>query len=460
MATTLVSPNPTVDVGTGSPGDSSDLDLTGALGEGFDQAAAESPGGEAGSELTPPSELPIEAPSGEQPTQPQEAAPAVEGEQFPLSPDGSSYMVPKAALPEFQAAQQYRQQVGEFFPDVQAAQVANEQAFSFRHLFNDWTLGTPESIANVLNHWSGGNETSPHMRAAYQNSFAQMAYQLPQVLAQVNPQVHQQLVQHLGGQFLQSLSSWDQVAPVMHDRMIEALYQRAAQTQDPKVFKAAQHLNYIKDGTYKTELSQVQLPKGPDPQALQQQQFEAQRKQFEQTQTAALHRDAQGFDSSALVGARNRELATLIDKNLEPLKTRYSEATIADMKRGVYQDILGKLQSQADWWLEHEQSYGIIMKQFEQTWRQGAPGRGLQPLANSFVQNFLSKAKGLLPSAVKARQAVAPLKPGPKPQAAGQARAQGASPAPNGANGRSLTPSQEADRELAQFFDGFRAQMR
>lgn len=464
MATaTLPSPGPTADLGS-SPG-GADLDLAGALGEAFDSASAElstpggeAPGGEAGSEPSPPVEVPSEVPGGESQASPPVEQPSASEGEFPLAPDGQNYLVPKTALPELQSAQQFRAQVGEIFPDLQSAQAANEQAFSFRHLMNDWVLGAgdPQGVINALNHLAGGNETNPQMRAAFQNSFAQMAFQLPQVLGQINPQAYQQLVSGLGNQYLQSLSTWDQLAPAVHDRMIEALYQRAAQTQDPNIFKAAQHLDYIKGKTYKTDLSQVQLPKPQDPLATQRQAFEAQQKQFAQAQTAALQRDSQGFDSQVLVGARNRGLADLISKTTEPLKAHYSEKALSDMRDGVYRDILGKLQSQSDWWLEHEQNYNIIMRQFEQTWRSGSPGQGLAPVANSFVQNFLSRAKTLLPAAVKARQATTPLKPGPKPRAAGQGpSAQTPSPAPQ-TNGAAKSPGQDWNQEWNAEWDKIR----
>lgn len=348
------------------------------------------------------------------------AQPGVEASPYQLTPDGKAYMVPKAELPQFQAAQKFFQQVSQHFATPQEAQSAAMQSADLRIMSNDWASGTEAGIRQVLNHFAGGDHvTNPQMQQRYQQSFSKMADVMPQMLQQINPQAHQAMAE----KFVTS--------------RIDAAYQKAATTGNAEDFKAAQEMDYGFTGKYKTDVSQIQ--KAPDPQVNA---AEQRIREFETRQDAALKRDIGQFNQTAVEGAKFTQLGALIDKTLAKVKDRYTEAGYADLKAGVHRELVDTLKSQPEWWTEHQQNWNALMDDYRTTWKQGSPGNGLQPRAQAYIQSFLSRAQRALPQIAQKRVNVATQREqsaraangqfaGQKPAATRQP-AQAAAPAANG----------------------------
>ena len=378
----------------GSPDTGGLGDLGAALGEAYDAASgAESPGGEAGEgtgESGLPSEGGLESPGGEAPSpldaQPAQSEPAQsEGAQpgdsetgWKMSPDGSSYLVPKTEFPRVQNALKFADSVGQIFTSPAEAQSAAQQAFDLRSMTNDWQYGADNTIQSVLQYWAGAAQTDPGTRAMFQRSFAKMAGMVPGMLKQIDPGGYQNLLQSTV------------------QAKVESLYEKAAQSGNPQDFQDAQSVEWGLTGRYRTELPRV------DPNAVQLSTLQQQQQQFEQRQNAALQRDVANFNTTAVEGAKGAQLGTQIDKLLEKIKPRFSEVAYTDLKAGIYREAIDTLRAQ-EWWGEHRQNFDQLIQDFERTWRQGTPGANLQPRVQSYIQDFMGRAGRILPSIAQKR---------------------------------------------------------
>ncbi len=374
-------------------------DLGAALGDAFDSALGaeggleSAPPGEAGHDASQPSETPVETPGGEAPQDAQAPQAPAEGE-YPLSPDGSAYMVPKADLPGLQAERAFAREVQQYFTTPAEALQAYQQSSDLRVMFNDWTQGSEPALQGVLSHLAGLNHQDPGMRARYQQSFVNAATRIvPQMLQQMAPQ------------------AYDGMAQTFVGRAIEKAYERAAETQNPEDFKAAQYFDWGHTGKYKTELPKV------DPEARARTQFEQERQQFEQRQSQAMERDVRAFNLAALEGnawtqnpdgslgapggGKYGALAGQIDKLLAPVAKRYPGPTLDAAKQAILNETRRALERQSEWWLEHEQAFRGIVDDWRSTWRQGKPGAGLQSRIQSYQRDFLTRASRVLPQIVQ-----------------------------------------------------------
>lgn len=359
-------------------GSSSGDGLGDVLSSAFD--SAQDSGAEAGSPEGQGAELDLvpgepEQAQGQDPVDP--AAPAG-NEPFPLSPDGQNYQVPKAALPQLLEAQKFQAEVGKFFLSPQEAEQASYQAHDMRVMQNDWVTGSPQSIQGVLAHLAGVNHSgNPQVQARFQQAFAQAIPQAVQMLSRLNPQAFQGHVQQIQA------------------HIVQQAYQRAALSQNPEDLKAAQYLDWGATGDYKKDLSGVQQQVQETPQQLQMREFEAR-------QDRAYQRDVQEFNQSALEGAKFKALDFKIDTLLSKVKDRYSPAALADMKLGIQRDVMSKLKS-SEWFLEHQQTFGHLIGDYQQTWKSGNPGQGLKPRVDAYVNDFLSRASRNLPEIIQSR---------------------------------------------------------
>ena len=398
------------------------------------QQTDESPGGEAPSTGEPPIAQTEETPGGEAPSA-QAQLGAEPASPYPLTEDGKSHLVPKEALPDLIAAQQFKQQIEQFFASPQEAQMAYLQSSDHRAMGNDWMNGSDAALRGVLAHWSGANHSAnPAVQFKYQQSFSRAANMIPDMLAQVNPQAYQQFEQG------------------MMTRAIDHAYSRAAETGNPEDLKRAQELDWGVTGQYKTTLPAA------DPIARQQSTLQQQQQAFEQRQETAMRRDVAAFNTSQVEGAKFGQLNALIDQTLAPVKDRYPEKAFADLRAGIQREVVNALQAQPEWWLEHQQMWDGLIADYRTTWRQGTPGANLQPRIAAYVNDFVSRAKRFLPAIAKERigqmtaAAVTRRPAGQPPRTNGQARP--AAPTP-GQPAKRLS-SEEWDQEFAKAFANFR----
>lgn len=385
--------------GAGSSGNG-DAELGSLLSSAYDEASGgDVPAGEAGTPESIPYEAPIETPPGEAPTSPeaqaQPAQPQAGESPYPLSPDGKAFMVPREALPALQSAQKFAETVQQWFGTPQEAQGAYLQASDLRTMQNDWVYGQPEAIKSVMAHWAGMNHQDPAIRARFQNSFSQMAQLMPSFLKTTNPQAYQALI---GGP-ARFDANGAEISPASGLLLsaVEAAYEKAAQTGNPEDLKQAQYLDYGATGKYKTELPR------PDPNQQRMTEFERRSTEFEQRQSAALNRDVLAFNNNALEGAKFNDFRGAIDKVLAPVKARYSDVAYEDLKNGIQREVIDTMKANAEWWLEHEQTYHQLVEDYKHTWRGGNPGNGLESRIAAYKADFQRQAQRLLPSIAQKR---------------------------------------------------------
>lgn len=417
---------PTMDIADAAPGtgggseysspSGSDQEMSSLLGEGFDAAQGED--SQAPSE---PSSDSVIDPSQDGPANPELDAQVqadVPGE-YPLSPDGSSYMVPKDSFPALKTAQDYHSQVSQFFSSASEAQVGAQQASDFRQMANDFMLASPEALQNWLGYWAtGGQNAPPELATRHQRAFSQMAAKVPEVLSRVNPQAHQALSQ----KFVQSA--------------VEAAYQKAAQSGTKEDLLSAQSIEWGLTGKYKTELPAL------NPQDARISEFEAREAAFNQRQAAEFQRQVGEFSTKTLEGAKFSGLRSKIDELLKPVEAKYPALALKDIKEGIHRDVISKLQSNQDWWNEHHQAYQGLIQDFQTTFQRGTPGAGLQARSQAYIQDFVSRATRALQPFVQSRLNAAMAA---KKAQNGTARTAPQPPAPSrsGSNG---TPSQPSGR--------------
>jgi len=435
------------DAGGGAPpGGTGDLDLGSLLGDAYDSASAdETPGGEAGGDSSLPSEGSQEIPGGDAPTAPQTQDTAPQGDSQPradanqspwqLSPDGNFYQVPKAELPRVQGALQYSQQVSQIFATPAEAQSASQQAFDHRTMYNDWTFGSDRAVKSVLDYWSGASHQDPQSRATFSRSFEKMLTMAPGVLRQTNPTAYQNFIQSTG------------------KSLVESLYAKAAQTQNPTHLEDAQAVEWGLTGHYQKELPQA------DPQAQARTAWEQERADFDNRQSIALQRDSEGFQTSSLDGPKFQKIDAALDKILAPIKAKYSDIAYRSIKKSIHDEV-GATLRQSEWWTEHKQQSDAIMQDYGTAWHSGSrDGRSLQPRVQAYHADFLSRANRVLPSiAAKYVNATSqtPGKPSGRqaaPQQRGTDRPSASPQAPVGKNGQpQRISSDEWDRQFKAIF--------
>jgi hypothetical protein len=464
------------DIGSAGPSDAIE-GLGDVLSQAWDDAAAQF--GE--------SEEPAQPESGDAPdlgdlTGPEPADQAAAGtaqakpaqpaatDPYPLSPDGKAYLVPKAELAQVQAARAFHEGVSRIFPTTESAQSAYGKASDFRMMENDWMNGSAASIDDVLSHWAGRNHAdNPAVQAQYARSFAVMAQRMPEMLKQTNPQAYRAL---LGGiaQIPGTLGAdgqitWgDAVRPASGLLLdaVEIAYGNAAQTQNPMDLRRAQELDYAVTGTFKEQLPRL------DPQAQARADFEARERAFNTNQLKAEARDANSWNQERLEGAKYKLLDQEIDAELKGYRERsgINDVQYGDLKAGILRDLIGtqvgKLAGKLaaadpEWATLHEQEFRSIINDFRTTWKQGAPGSGLEARVQSYIRDFLGRARRQIPAIVKSR-----IETGPKPAAKRTApRAPSSSPAapPNSSpNGDSQKrPSEVAADWWNEQWNGIRA---
>lgn len=395
-------------------------DLGSVLGSGFDEAfgSNDAPAGDTPPEQSAPSE--VAAPEADteiadpaadlapETDQTLDAAPATPGD-YPLSPDGKSYLIPKTDFQSIKGVQQYHTQVSQLFPTPQEAQNAATQASDFRQMSNDWMTGAEPNIDAVMNYFAGGDhiQGSP-IQQKFQQSFMKMAERMPETLSRMNPQAHEAFVNAQVG------------------KAIEMAYEKASTTGNPEDLKRAQELDWGVTGQYKTELPKV------DPHVKAQQEFERRQADFEKKYTARQNADLDVYNKSQLEGAKFGELSGLIDKTIGKAADRYTPIALNDLKAGIQRELIDAIagnktptypngiNGQREWYAEHKQAFDQLVNDFRQSYDPGNPGRDLTQRAQAYRQDFINRANRIISAIAAPRITAATRTPGAARSATGQ----------------------------------------
>jgi hypothetical protein len=446
-----------------------------ALGEAWDSAVEQVGGEQAApaegetpdlSELATSQEPTDQATPGTPETKPAQATPA---DPYPLSPDGKAYLVPRAELAQVQAARTFHEGVSQIFPTVEAAQNAYGKASDLRMMENDWLNGSDASIDDMLSHWAGRNHSeNPVVQAQYARSFARMAQRMPAMLQQINPQAYRQMlggVAKIAGTVgANGKITWGDAISPASGLLLDAVniaYETAAQTQSPMDLERAQELDYAVTGTFKQELPKL------DPQAQRQADFERREREFVSNQVRAEARDTNAWNANLVEGAKFKLLDQEIDKALAGYRerSRISDVAYKDLKAGILSELtggqFGKLAgklaaSDPEWAILHEQEFRSLVNDYRTSWKQGSPGKGLEARINSYIQDFLGRARRHIPAIAKARIETRP-KPAQAKTVSRTPSAQPTTPASQPANGSQMRPSEAADDWWNKQWEGIRA---
>lgn len=395
-------------------------DLGSVLGSGFDEAfgSNDAPAGDTPPEQSAPAE--VAAPEADteiadpaadlapETDQTLDAAPATPGD-YPLSPDGKSYLIPKTDFQSIKGVQQYHTQVSQLFPTPQEAQNAATQASDFRQMSNDWMTGAEPNIDAVMNYFAGGDhiQGSP-IQQKFQQSFMKMAERMPETLSRMNPQAHEAFVNAQVG------------------KAIEMAYEKASTTGNPEDLKRAQELDWGVTGQYKTELPKI------DPQVKAQQDFERRQAEFSQQRTQMLDSQLKAYNTEQVEGAKFNEVNGMIDKTLSKIADRYTPIAYKDLKTGIQRELIDAMSGRAtdtypngipgqrEWYAEHKQAFDQLVADFKQSWNPTTPGRGLEQRVTAYRQDYLNRANRILPSIAKPRIETATRTPGAARSATGQ----------------------------------------
>ncbi len=369
---------------------------------GLMDGGQETPGGES-TEVPQPQEVPAETPGGEAPTS--EAQPAQTGDDpFPLSEDGQNYIVPKAEIATYNGMKQYVDAVQGRFPTAQDAEISYLQSSDFRAAQADFTSGVPQNIDAFLNHWAGNDFTDSSARAQYQQSFSLMAERLPTILQQVNPQAYEQFA-------VKSVSP-----------LIESLYMRAAQEQNPESQKAlmtqAQYLEWGATGKYRTELPKY------DPQAEAQKAEQARMSSVEQRENQLLNRDWQSFNTQSFEGARGQMIDAELDKVLGPAKGKFTPEVFRGIRESAKRDAITAVEKDGEFVRNHLNERAAITREYQWLWKAQQPASALKPRIDAYINDFAVRYRRALQSA--------------------------AAPIIKGATAKAVTPTQQQSRTQAR----------
>ncbi len=424
MATTMVTP----DAGTSGSGDDIFAEIGEALGEGItDDATEQSADGDA-QDLAPVTEVDG---GGDQSTEAQ----ATGTDPFPLSEDGKNYVVPKSEFSNYSGMKEYTGKVQARFPTVADAESAYFASSDFRAMQQDFMYPDQGTMERVLNFWSGGDAQDPGVRQQMQQSFAQMATRMPDMLRQINPQAHAQL------------------SDGIVNGAIAAAYAKASQTGDPADLQRAQFLDWGKTGQYKTE-----LPKA-DPQAEQRRQEQARSQDLERRESAMLDRDFKAYSQANMDGAKWTAMRAEIDKVLEPVKGKYDAEEFADIRASVERKLLETLQSDQEWARNHSGERRALESEYKRLWKSGQDPTAMNNRVKGYINDLMVRARLHLPSIAAPRlqkataRAVANAQPR-QAQARTQRPPQQQAPAQRTQNGKPQHYNVHEDPEFARIFAG------
>jgi hypothetical protein len=420
----------TPDVGSDQPIDPGSADLYSAVGDALN-AADDAPLDDGAG---------LAAPTDGQPAldgQPaaDSNAPAI---PYQLTPDGASYMVPKADFASMNGLRTYAESVQNYFPTAQDAKSAYENSSDYRALFHDFLNGSDQDMDAVLGTLAGADATDPQARAQFQQSFSRMMTRAPELLRQINNQ------------------AYEQMADGVMQANIQAAYQQAASTGQPQDLEYAQRLDWGWNGKYTTDLQR------PDPASYAQQQLQQRELAIAAREKAIQDNSWSSFDRSLVNGPRWQGFNTEIDKTLEPAKSKHDPLVFEAIRDRIRTEAIKKLDSDSDWARGQINEWKAIEVQFRRYGDTPSLRSRIQTYNNDFsarVRRYIpSIAAPLLTNAAKTKVSTQPNAQRPVAQTApasspNPAAARTSAPQPQRAqNGRFIPPREQLEQEMSQIF--------
>jgi hypothetical protein len=382
---TMAAPMAEMSAGAGDGG-GAPMDLGALLDTGFDAAVGSDgdatgvPNADPVDDIAPPAQ---DAPGSETPVG-DEAAPAAEpiipvdpNNPYAMSPDGKGFVVPKTELPQLQGYKQYAEAVQQKFPTPADAEVAYAQSSDFQAILNDLQYGGETELDAVLGFLSGSNATDPQLQASMRAGFERLASRVPQILSKMNPQAH---ASHVDS---------------MVQSRVEEMYRYAQESGNPDDLLNAQRLDWGLTGKYKTELEKL------DPMRAQQEQLTRQQQAVQQQENQLLERDWSSFNKNSVDGPKWGEFNSAINKALEPIKASYAPEVFDAVRARIAQQVIEGMQKDFEFARTQNIVRTQIQKGYEGAWRNRQPTDALNPRIQAYTQNFMARARQILPSVAK-----------------------------------------------------------
>lgn len=423
----MVSP----DTGTGDSGSDIFSEIGEALNAGITDDAEQPTEGDQPQDIAPVTDVDSgteQAPAEAQPTG---------NDPFPLSEDGKNYVVPKGEFSNYSGMKEYTGKVQARFPTVADAESAYFQSSDFRAMQQDFMYPDQGTMERVLNFWSGGDAQDPGVRQQMQQSFAQMASRMPDVLRQINPQAHAQL------------------SDGIVKAQIDAAKAKAEQTGDPNDIKRYQYLSWGATGQYLENIQKLDPQVAARDAATKAEQTRAQ--DLEKRESAMLNRDFENYNKSVMDGAKWQAVNAEIDKVLEPVKAKYDAEEFADIRASVQKKLIETLQSDQEWARNHSGERRALESEYKRLWKSGQDPTAMNNRVRGYINDLMVRARLHLPSIAAPRlqkataRAVANAQPR-QAQARTQQPPQQQAPATRNQNGKPQHYNLQEDPEFARLF--------
>jgi hypothetical protein len=306
----------------------------------------------------------------------QQIADDVDAEDEFVEEDGRKrYHVKPERMRKFIADKNFVNQLADFAPTIEDARAHFEASSDFRALQSDFASGEPDGIQRFMGFWAEG---APE-------AFQSMATQLPAYLANLAAQNNSGALQALNA-----------IESQVHRATVGRLYDKAAQTKDPKDLYAAQAIDFALNGKYHETLDKIPARQQPQPQD----QLRQREQQFQRQQDAFASQRWNEFDSSALTGAMDQSLKGEIDKAFKAAEGAFTPGLLSAAKREAAAQVTAELQKQFEWNRNQKVELGDIQRDFLRAVKSGQK-TDLEPRAAALVGNYKSRIARILPGIVK-----------------------------------------------------------
>lgn len=316
-----------------------------------------------------------------------ESQPGVDGsaaggdaaETFTKTADGKAYQIPIDRWNQTNEAAKFAAQLQSRFPSVQEAEQAYSAAVDLQQMETDYLYGQNQDAEAVLNHWMGTNCEDQNLRSQYEQAFQRtFGERLPDFLANKSPDLHKS------------------VAIKFAQPYIDSAYQQAAQTGDADDLFRAQAIDYQLTGKFRTDAAARTEPISPELQAIRNE-----RAELQQMRNTAIDNDWKSADQTMLSGPKWQKFDESIATALKPAEGKFSPRVLGAIKNEVRGELLKQMKSDQDWVKAHNAAYSRIASQFRTARAQGGNGAALKPQIDAHIDNFMSRARQILPGLVK-----------------------------------------------------------
>lgn len=289
-----------------------------------------------------------------------------------------------------------------------------------RRMTSDFLSGDPQSLERFFNFLSGGDidPNYPDLKGQYQAAFTNMIMKGPEAL--------QRLAPHAYDEFLDNVTK----------PLIEGAYQHAAATGKPEDLTGAKWFDYLLTGQYKTE-----LPKAQDPAQFAQNQLSTREQQIAEREATLMKQSWGAFNPET--GKWNAFYAEL-DRTLAPIKANYDEKIWPAIRDHVARQAIDKMKADQLWGRDHQNALRGLEQAFQQRWKGGRGYDDLKPSVQAFQNDFLLRARRVIPSVAADVLKAAAAKPAAQAQPAARTTAPQKPQTQRAANGQFTQAQRDA----------------